>query len=296
MIVTAYCLGKDNHKLEVYKENGQLKQLDENTYEIFSQEVHGGKGEVAYAGDFVKIDVEGRIYPNSAAYFLKNHIYLRDFEYEQIPVLLDAWTIKEEMCEEIEYLIREKGLVINHCNKDQCYKVSVNDTILSAGLDDMIVFYEIVRDEKGDIQDIDYHFVKKTIFDQTYQIVNVLQVPEIRKGEKVVLTFGPKNLLLFYYDVSWDLMIDFLWDTYWISQKNKQTLSHLLVSNAVLLTADEGMVQIPERLWQYLAENNPMGNPVVYSEEQFIKGNGEGIHKQERYLMDFASYVVRMEP
>ena len=43
----------------------------DGTYEVFSQECKNGKGQIANAGDYFKVDATGSPYPNERAFFLR---------------------------------------------------------------------------------------------------------------------------------------------------------------------------------------------------------------------------------
>lgn len=170
-VVQAYRLGESHAVLSRLIEEGKIREIDGGCYEIFSQEAVNGTGETARRGDYIKIDSAGFPYPNDAEFFLKNHLYLSGDDYEQIPKPLLAWTVDDNMCEEIEFLQKEKGLVINEESIEKYFSAPLWGSVLSAGKDAVIVFYRINRDENGLITDVDFNFVKREEFEKTYRIL-----------------------------------------------------------------------------------------------------------------------------
>lgn len=169
--VQAYRLGEEHEILDRLMEEGKIKQIDEEHYEVFSREAVNGTGEIAKKGDFVKIDSAGFPYPNGVDFFLKNHVHRSGDDYEQLPKPLSAWTSSDKMCEAVEFLQKEKGLVIDEANAEKYFSAPLWGSILSAKKDAVIVFYRIDRDENGIITDADFNFVEQTEFEKTYRIV-----------------------------------------------------------------------------------------------------------------------------
>lgn len=170
--VTAYCLGeKEDSVVKKLREEGKIVEQNSGVFEIFSRESVNGKGQIAYTGDFVKIDSSGYPYPNERQYFLNNHKYLSENKYEQIPKPLDAWNLDEDMCDEVEFLKCEKGLTIDETDEEKCFTAPLWGSILSAPKDAVIVFYEINREENGEIKDIEFNFVQRDEFEKIYSLV-----------------------------------------------------------------------------------------------------------------------------
>ena len=169
--VRAYELGKDSKQIEQWIEEGKIKKISEQEYEIFSREAINGAGQIAYQGDFVKVDTSAMPYPNSRAFFLANHKRINEEEYEQIPKPVFIWHSQEAIVPEIEFLIKNKGLIINKEEKEKYYTAPLWGTVLSAEEDAYIVFYFIERNAEGAIIDVDYNFVKNEEFHSTYCIL-----------------------------------------------------------------------------------------------------------------------------
>lgn len=168
-LVQAYCLGVENKKVKELMEEGLLTQCGNGQWRVFSQEAE--QGELAKSGDYIKIDSNGRPYPNDREFFLKNHKAAGENLYEQIPYVLEAWDSTEDMCSEMEFLIKSKGLVINDKDEQKYYKAPLWGDILTAGRDAVIVFYSIERDTAGSIVDVEFNFVAREEFEKTYTVL-----------------------------------------------------------------------------------------------------------------------------
>lgn len=173
--VKAYCLGTDHPVIAKLIEEGKIVPVDKETYEIFSLEVlnSGAKhGALAHAGDYVKIDSGGYPYHNTAQFFAENHIRIKGItdgdEYYQKNKPLAAWDWKEPMCREIEYLIKEKGLILDEEHPESYYTAPLFGTIEVQKNDAVLVFYSITYDENGEITDADYNLIDRLEFEKTY--------------------------------------------------------------------------------------------------------------------------------
>lgn len=169
--VNAYRLGDANPILERLIREGKIIRRNDGSYRVMSQEtVKGetGSGEKALAGDFIKIDGSGFPYPNAADFFQANHKWISGDEYEQIPKPLAAWTASEPVGEEIEFLIKNRGLVIDKNNEEKYFTAPLWGTIESASKDAVVVFYQIIRDAEGHVKDADFNFVCRSEFEKNY--------------------------------------------------------------------------------------------------------------------------------
>lgn len=169
--VSAYQLGDKCSIIDDLIQQGKIKKITNDSYEIFSQEAVNGKGEIAHCGDYIKIDSSGYPYPNTAIFFEANHKWLGGNEYEQIPIPINAWTVQEPMCEEIEFLTQKKGLVINADDQEHYFNAILWGTKLSAAKDSVIVFYDITKNSFGKIVDVDFNFVCRKEFEKSYLII-----------------------------------------------------------------------------------------------------------------------------
>lgn len=170
-IVKAYRLGTDSPKIMELLMQGKIKNCGGGNYEVFSQEAVNGIGEVAQDGDYIKLDSNGFPYPNDRKFFEENHRKAGRDAYEQIPKAVEVWTAQEPYCEEIEYLLREKGLVINENDADKYFNAPLWGSMLSARKDAALVFYRIDRDQKGKIVDADFNFVEQGEFQLIYKYI-----------------------------------------------------------------------------------------------------------------------------
>lgn len=170
LVVEAYRLGEKSPEIEALMKEGKIKKTEDGRFEIFSQEVLGETGEIVGPGDYVKIDSAGRPYPNSRNFFEKNHRHIKGNQYEQRSEALYIWTAKNDMCQEVEYLIKEKGLVLDAEHPDRYFQAPLWGTTLYASKTAVLVCYKIVRDEEK-ILDVQFNFVEKEEFDRTYELL-----------------------------------------------------------------------------------------------------------------------------
>lgn len=173
-IVQAYQLGKPHPVLDELMNNKQIINLHNGTYEVFSQEaVNGntGHGQLAKIGDWVRIDGSGYPYPSRNDWFRANLRHCGGDNFEQIPKVLNAWTVDQPMCSEVQFLVECKGLVIDEINPNQYFSATLWGTQESAQKDAVLVFYNISRDKAGNIIDAEFNFVERTEFNRTYKIL-----------------------------------------------------------------------------------------------------------------------------
>ena len=173
-MLKAYQLGSGNKVLDKLIVEGKICDNGNGQYEIHSQETVKSTigGEIAFVGDYIKIDSGGYPYPNNKEYFEKNHRHIEKDIYEQIPRPLQAWDTKLAMCQEIIFLIEKKGLTIHETSPDQYYEAELWETKEVAAADAMIVFYSISYDKEGNVLDCDWNFVERNEFNKIYSIIN----------------------------------------------------------------------------------------------------------------------------
>lgn len=173
-IVTAYQLGSRSSVLEQLISSGKMRVLDNNRYEVFSQEAmeENGRGEIAQNGDWIKIDGSGNPYPNSKEYFMSHHELISGDEFKQIPQTYSAWTIECSMCPEIKFLARNKGLKINRTSPEKFFEAPLWGTNEVAAENAIIFFYNIVYGSDNSIIDVDFNFVERKEFEKNYEVIN----------------------------------------------------------------------------------------------------------------------------
>ena len=162
-------LGEESPLLRQLLQEKKIVPVSSGTYQVFSVETDGVRGQIAYDGDFVKMDIEGNVYPNAAEFFLSKHTQIGEDTYMQKPQQLPAWDAAEPMCDEIAFLIEKKNLVIDRLSRDRYFSAPLWGTMLYAAHDAVIVFYSITRDEDGTITDASFNFVERGIFEKTYE-------------------------------------------------------------------------------------------------------------------------------
>lgn len=172
--VQAYELGCGSQMEDNLIREGVIRHLENGDYELFSREAVNGRGELAHPGDYFKVDTEGERhypYPNSREFFLANHRHIQENEYEQICKPLAVWMEGDEICEEIEYLLRTGKLTLLPDQKERYFNAILWGAPLSAARNDVLVIYNVERDESGAITGIDFNFVQEKVFYRDYNIV-----------------------------------------------------------------------------------------------------------------------------
>lgn len=172
--VEAYQLGQAHPVLEALMAKKQIIDLHDGTYEVFSQEAvkaGSGHGQLAAAGDWIRIDGAGCPYPCRDDWFRANLRHIGADEYEQIPALLDAWTADQGIGPEIRFLMQQKGLVLDAQHPDRYFNAVLWGTREAAAMDAVLVFYSITRDAAGNIMDAEFNFVERGEFDRTYNVL-----------------------------------------------------------------------------------------------------------------------------
>ena len=173
-IVTAYPLGAGHPMEQALIEEGAIRRREDGSYELFSQEAVNGQGQVAYAGDYFKVDtVDGRHfpYPNSREYFVANHTHIGGDEYEQANKPLMIWQVGDEMLPEVQWLTETGRLTLKPQEPSHYFNAFLWGADLSAAQDATLIFYSVDRDADGAITDISFNFVAKPEFDASYTIL-----------------------------------------------------------------------------------------------------------------------------
>lgn len=173
-IVKAYPLGAGHPMEKLLIEEGAIALLEDGSYALFSQEAVNGQGQIAYAGDYFKVDeVDGRHYPypNSREFFLENHIHISGDEYEQKAKPLMIWQYGDERPDALLWLLENNRLTLKEENPEQYFNAFLWGAQLSAAQDATLLFYSVDRDENGNITDVSFNFVAKSAFDTSYEIL-----------------------------------------------------------------------------------------------------------------------------
>ena len=151
---------------------GKICVHSDGTYEVFSMEAHGEKGQIAETGDYFKVDFRGWPQPCNREWFLQNHQHVKGDWYNQIAKPLKIWRKGDPESEEILFLL-EKGLLkIRPNNPEQYFSASLWDTEETAAWDAVVVFFVIMRDEKGKIEEINFNFVDAEYFRNNYSLMD----------------------------------------------------------------------------------------------------------------------------
>lgn len=166
--VKAYILGNGSPEEIRMMEEGKIKKTDIG-YELFSQEAMGAVGQKAKKGDYFKIDNEDRPYPNEKQWFEKNHSLIEENLYEQLPKELDSWEKGQPLSEEVKFLLNSGRIKIDENSSERYFEAFLWGTVLHAAEDAILLFYEVIRDENNNIIDIDFNFITRKEFEQTYK-------------------------------------------------------------------------------------------------------------------------------
>lgn len=172
-IVKAYQLGSGSGMEQQLIREGAILVLENGDYELFSLEAVNGKGELAKAGDYFKVDeIEGRHYPypNGREWFEENHVCIGEEEYEQVNKPRYIWQAGEPKSEEVEYLLQNGKLTIREEDDAHYFNAFLWGANLSAARDAILIFYQIARDRQGRITEIGFNFIAREIFEANYEI------------------------------------------------------------------------------------------------------------------------------
>lgn len=167
--VKAFELGAHTELEQKLVNNGQIIKHSDY-YEVYSTETTTS-GEIAKDGDFVKIDKANNPYPNARERFLKHHLHLDGYNYEQFPVILLSWQYGEDEDDVIRYLLDSGKLIINPNSDDAFYQADLWGTTLRAKKNDIILIYDVKRDGQ-DIINVDFNLIDKDEFEKTYQYID----------------------------------------------------------------------------------------------------------------------------
>ena len=167
----AWQLGAGDAKEAEMIAAGKIKLREDGSYELFSMEALGEKGQIAGPGDYFKVDSAGFPYPNKKAFFEERHVPLGDGWYLQKTQPIPAWTADMPADEVIDFLIRENLLRIHPENPARYFTADLWGTEETAAKDAVVVIHSVERDDEGRITGVDFNFVERTIFDSTYTVL-----------------------------------------------------------------------------------------------------------------------------
>ena len=169
--VQAWELGAGSDMEKEMLRNGKIIAHADGSFEVFTKEATGNKGQIASSGDFFKVDERGFPCPNKREFFLQNHQHLEGNWFIQITRPLKIWRLGDPECKELHYLLDKSLLSIHPEDKEHCFCSSLWGTTETAAADAVIVFYSIKYDLNGEISEVDFNFVDAVYFSTHYQIV-----------------------------------------------------------------------------------------------------------------------------
>ena len=171
--VQAWELGTGSGMEKEMLRSGRIIAHTDGTYEVFTLESMGEKGESASAGDFFKVDERGFPCPSKRESFLQNHRRLADDWFVQAAQPLKIWRLGDPECEELRYLLESGLLTVHPEDKKHCFSASLWGTVETAAADAVIVFYSVKRDPGRTISAVDFNFVDAEYFSTHYQIIRL---------------------------------------------------------------------------------------------------------------------------
>ncbi len=169
--VTVCCLGEGSELEQTLMIRGVLLAKADGSYEVRTRESGENAGEAAKAGDFVKLDSGGFPYPVSRDTFLRNHRLTAE-GYVQIPRVLQAWTLEEAPSPALNWLLAQDRLQLDPQDPAHTFQAELWGTRLTAPRDAVLVFYKILTGDDGEIRDVDFNFVVREVFSESYEILS----------------------------------------------------------------------------------------------------------------------------
>lgn len=169
IIFKAFRLGESTTLEKEMELLGKIRQCGYGKYEIFSQEAKDGKGEIAFSGDYIKIDAKGYPYPNKKEFFESKCIQVEENLYQQISLPVEVWFADDPVCEFVDFLLREKRLYIDEADNDRYFQAYLWGAPLSAARDSAVIAYSVTRSLEGKVIDVDFNFVVRDEFERLYE-------------------------------------------------------------------------------------------------------------------------------
>ena len=168
----AWELGKGSDMEKQLIRTGKLVAREGGIYEVFTREATEGKGQIANAGDFFKVDGDGYPSPCERSWFFANHKHVEGDWYEQVAKPLKIWRKDDPETEEIRFLIDSGALNIHSEDLNKYYSAFLWGTMETAASDAVIVLYSVDKNEEGKIEAISFNFVESDYFKANYKIID----------------------------------------------------------------------------------------------------------------------------
>ena len=165
--VQACCLGQGDGLERELCEKGLLRKLADGNWEVLTREAQM-QGERAEDGDYVKLDADGMPYPVKQAYFTANHVRQADGRYLQKGRPLRMWCREEEPCAELQFLLDQGLLEHTPHRPEAAYRAFLFGTWQTAAADAVIVFDAVRYNADGELDQVEFHFVARDVFERTY--------------------------------------------------------------------------------------------------------------------------------
>lgn len=169
--VRAWELGAGSDMEKEMIRRGKIIAHADGTFEVFTQESTQGRGQIARAGDFFKVDERDLPCPNEREFFLQNHQHLEDDWYIQDAHPLKIWRLGDPEGEELRFLLDNGRLSIHPENREHCFSAHLWGTTETAAADAVLVFYRVQRNPEGTVIAVDFNFVDAGYFSSHYRII-----------------------------------------------------------------------------------------------------------------------------
>lgn len=169
--VRAWELGAGSFMEQEMILRGKIVKYPGGVYELFTREAPEGRGEMAKAGDFFKVDEEGFPCPNEREFFLLNHQPLEGDWYTQVNKPLKIWRLGDPGCDELRFLLDSGRLIVRPEDRAHCFSAPLWGTRETADADAVIVFYNVEHDPDGGISAVDFNFVDADYFRMHYRVL-----------------------------------------------------------------------------------------------------------------------------
>ena len=171
---------------------GAIRPEDDELYRILSRErflqetrfaQETPVGTFAEKGDFITVNtVNGKQYPclNQRKYFMETHQHIEGNEYDQRSEAVGVWFFGDPVSPELQYISKYNILsaVLRHMIAGNRFWLLTSDAFIGIspvraielyfGDKATIIFYNVKRNETGEIVDLDFMFIERDAFNRDY--------------------------------------------------------------------------------------------------------------------------------
>lgn len=173
--VQAFRLGEQTEQEQQLRLRNQLLQDADGLWRLRNLEAPE-EGELVSMGDYIKLDTEGRPYPNKKDWFEANHTHIEGNWYRQIPVTKTAWCTTEPLCPQMQFLLDRGLLTWRKDDVDQTFSALLWGTRQSAP-EDAVILFDRIEYADHTLQAVEFHFIAREEFLKTYDVLPPPNVP-----------------------------------------------------------------------------------------------------------------------